>query len=248
MFIKFAIFSLSLEVKQPSGVQQNPHLRTLVRVWISSSWAKTTPSTNTRTSGAEKSKCVSVCLLCDFYASLSVWETSKPKLSAFSLWQVSLSKRLNAFPIHEKNVEDSFCWCQAVPLKLLHREESFFKDDSSKLKHHMMIFGVIVFCCKCEGSETIWNFYLENQSWNIARISQVSSHNSQLFVLLFAVFLLPASTWRPAVTVNTGMLGDLLQSPRQCTVHQLPVNTVQCTKQSSHFRCRLFNVNCGAVP
>ena len=93
-------FLLFLEVKQPSGFQQDPHLRTLVRVWISSSWAKTTPSTNTRTSCAEK--CVSVCLLCDFYASLSVWETSKPKLSAFSLWQVSLSKRLNAFPIHEK--------------------------------------------------------------------------------------------------------------------------------------------------
>ena len=96
--------------------------------------------------------------------------------------------------------------------------------------------------------KNFWKFYLENQSWNIARISQVSSHNSQLFVLLFAVFLLPASTWRPAVTVNTGMLGDLLQSPRQCTVHHLPVNTVQCTKQSSHFRCRLFNVNCSAVP
>ena len=111
MYIKLAIFSLFLEVKQPSGFQQDPQLqgdpRTLVRVWILSSWAKTTPSTNTCTSGAEK--CVSVCLLCDFYASLSVWETSKPKLSAFSLWQVSIRKRLNAFPIHEKNVEDSFC-------------------------------------------------------------------------------------------------------------------------------------------
>ena len=134
-------FLLFLEVKQPSGFQQDPQLqgdpRTLVRVWILSSWAKTTPSTNTRTSGAEK--CVSVCLLCDFYASLSVWETSKPKLSAFSLWQVSLSKRLNAFPIHEKTVADSFLLMAKPTFKIFTEKEGFSEDDPSKLKHHMMI-------------------------------------------------------------------------------------------------------------
>ena len=50
----------------------------------------------------------------------------------------------------------------------------------------------------------------------------MSSHNSQLFVLLFAVFLLPASTWRPAVTVNTGCLAICYKvlASAQCTTYQ----------------------------